>query len=392
MHIIILTQCFPPQRGGIENVMAALAQGLVDAGMQVTVLADGEDPAASSLPYTVQWFSGPKPWRRWRKKLALHNLLTQHTDLGIITDSWKSALTAGDCLSKQHKKIPLLCLAHGNDVLTQGSLRRQYRIVQGLSQATRIVAVSEHTAKLVQGLKLPERRINVIHSPVPEPPDPPSATKQQAEQLFVEGAPRLLTIARIEPRKGHDQVIHSLPSLVKSFPQLSYVIAGEGPDRSRLEKLCEQLNVQSYVHFIGPVDDPMKTALLQAAHLFVMPVRYDDSHHSIEGFGISYIEAAYQQLPVLGGDSGGVRDAVISGQTGLLCDGNNPLSVSAALQQCLYHMDEMRDMAKVAKQEALRKCHVATVVQQYIALLQQGARRSTQPEKHMGLHSVNEDF
>jgi len=129
----------------------------------------------------------------------------------------------------------------------------------------------------------------------------------------------LLTVARISERKGHDLVIKSLPQILRRYPNVMYLIAGKGPDETRLRKMCDELKVADNVRFCGLVPDKDLPDYYRLCDIYVMPNReIFDSTDSIEGFGISFIEASACGKPVVAGRSGGAAEAVAEGESGFL--------------------------------------------------------------------------
>src|SRR5262249_13231710 len=141
--------------------------------------------------------------------------------------------------------------------------------------------------------------------------------------------PVIATIARLEPRKGVDAVIRALPELRQHHPNCIYAIAGAGEDRARLEELAASLGVRDATVFLGRGSEGLKAALLASCDVFAMPVRREG--RSVEGFGISYSEAGWFGVPALAGRDGGAADAVLHGETGLVCDGSNQSEVTRSL-------------------------------------------------------------
>ena len=113
----------------------------------------------------------------------------------------------------------------------------------------------------------------------------------------------------------------TIKNLLPKFPNLKYVSIGDGEEKKNLERLKKELSLEKHVEFIFDSSEQEKVALLERSDVFVMPsVIYKKS---IEGFGISFIEAASYSKPSIGGIFGGEADAIKEGKTGYLCDGNN---------------------------------------------------------------------
>jgi phosphatidylinositol alpha-1,6-mannosyltransferase len=130
-------------------------------------------------------------------------------------------------------------------------------------------------------------------------------------------APVMLTVARLVPHKGQDVGIRVLASLTVEFPELRYVLVGEGHDEARLRALASELGVSDKVVFAGAISEEDLPEAYATATIYVGPSRVDNEIN-VEGFGISFLEASSSGLPVVAGDSGGVRSAVCEGETGFV--------------------------------------------------------------------------
>src|SRR5207244_13456776 len=138
----------------------------------------------------------------------------------------------------------------------------------------------------------------------------------------------LLSVGRLQRRKGHDVAIQAVAALRSRCPNVRYVIAGDGDERQRLERLVGEHHLEGRVLFAGIVADADLPAFYAACDVFLLPNRVDDG--DIEGFGIVFLEAAASGRPVIGGDSGGVPEAVERDVTGLLVDGASVEAVADA--------------------------------------------------------------
>ena len=360
--IVITTQCFPPDRGGIEALMGGLADTLHAKSHQVLVFADHihtRDAAERATPYSVRRFGGLKPLRRWLKARAVAAALRANKVEGVFADSWKSA----EMLPRL--TVPLAILVHGTEIPVQPSASKRRRIERTLARARSVIVNSAHTAAAVAPyLRDGMGRVRTIHPPIGPQIEPSESALSRARTFVHARAPVLLTIARLEERKGVDMVIHALPEIVKSYPQAVYVVAGPGDDRERLEKLARELGVGERVLFTGPVDGEPKAALYAIADLFVMPARRVGN--SIESYGIVYVEAGWYGVPSIAGRDGGASDAVLDGQTGLICDGADASDVARQINRALSDADLRRRLGEGAKQRSRGVAQWSETIRSYL--------------------------
>jgi phosphatidylinositol alpha-1,6-mannosyltransferase len=144
-------------------------------------------------------------------------------------------------------------------------------------------------------------------------------------------APLLLTVARLIPHKGQDVVLRVLATLKEEFPTLRYAMIGTGPDEARLRQLAEELDVFDRVIFAGPVSDDEVAEAYATSTVYVGLSRVDRAIDA-EGFGISFVEAGASGVPVIGGDSGGVRSAVRDGESGVIVPSQDVGAAAAAVR------------------------------------------------------------
>ncbi|MCI4665800.1 MAG: glycosyltransferase family 4 protein [Neomegalonema sp.] len=341
---LIATQCFPPTLGGIENYVGGLADALSQwGGGDVHVLADGvRRPEDLEKPYIVERFGGPKPMRRWWKRQAATRLLARGDCERIFVDSYKSIGVLPKRVS-----APVMCLAHGMEFPLSPRPEKARRIAERLSRANSVLANSNYTADLAAPYLSGSTQLRVVTPPMTPQPEPTQAAIAEVTALFLGAAPLIVTLARLEPRKGVDQLILALPQIAAKHPKAMLAVAGGGPDLPRLEELAREKGVAQRVRFMGRVTDDVKSALFANATLFAMPARREGA--SVEGFGIVYLEAAWHGAPALAGRDGGAVDAIRDGETGLLCDGADAQSVADALDDMLSTPDRLRAMREAAR-------------------------------------------
>lgn len=136
------------------------------------------------------------------------------------------------------------------------------------------------------------------------------------------GEIKFLTIGRLASRKNHKKIIEALHLLDDEIDDYVYIIIGDGPEYIELTKLVENLEMSSKVKFKGRVSEERKSCLLAEADYLLLPSIELKEEASVEGFGMVFIEANSHGIPVLGGESGGMPEAIIRGVTGEICDGS----------------------------------------------------------------------
>ena len=283
---IILTQCFPSRVGGIESVVSNLALSLGKKN-KVIILADRHHIFYDAIfdnkhkdNIVVRRYGGLKFFRRRRKIKELKLLIKSSQTKLVIADTWKSLELCIDYLITNN--ILTMCLAHGNELFSNKEYKKN-RIVSTLAKVSTIVANSNYTRELVKKLIQDKDQIKVIY------PGANDLRSIQAENFItIEGDPVLLTLARLDKRKGHAKIIEVLKKLILKFPKINYFIAGEGSEKSNLQKLVSVHNLEKNVHFTGIVNDSQKKYLFENVDLMIMPTLDESNSRSIEGFGISY--------------------------------------------------------------------------------------------------------
>ena len=147
----------------------------------------------------------------------------------------------------------------------------------------------------------------------------------------LQGRTVIMTMGRLackERYKGFDEILRALPELARAVPNLVYLIAGDGPDRARLEASIRERHFQSRVVFAGRIAEEEKPNLYRLADAYVMPSRG-------EGFGIVFLEAMGCGVPVVASKADGSREAVRNGELGILVNPDNLDEIVAGTLQAL---------------------------------------------------------
>jgi glycogen(starch) synthase len=212
-------------------------------------------------------------------------------------------------------------LALQTEVLPCQEGRTDTLLHRALASADWVVACAEAVlAQARAGAPGIARRSSVIRNAVDEPAVAPGPLPL--------AAPRLLSLGRLVPVKGHDLALSALAALRRRFPALRLVVAGDGSARVDLERQAAALGLEGAVDFLGWVDPARVPSLLNTATVVVIPSRR-------EGLPLVAVQAALMARPIVATRVGGLPEVVIDGETGLLVDPEDAPGLAAAIASLL---------------------------------------------------------
>ena len=363
--IIILTQCFPSKIGGIENLMFNLSYFL-SKNNKVIVLADQHNVIKDAVfdnkfknNFLVKRFGGIKYFRKRNKVKELEKIINFQDVKAIISDSWKSLEIPIQKI--KNKKLPSICLIHGNEIIIKNK-NHQQRIQNTLENVNKIVSNSEYTKNLLKKVNKKFNNVEVIHPGVSN-----FADIKEEELDLPDGQPTLLTLARLEKRKGHHFILYAVSNLKNDYPNIRYIIAGDGEEKDNLKSLIKKLGILKNVIFIGSINDAQKKYIFNKTDLMIMPTLDETNRLSIEGFGIAYIEAATFAIPSIATNFGGTNEAVIHNETGIVLEDINDLESS--IRELIVNKDKRELYGKNAKYRAVTELHWDNQVEKYLNLI-----------------------
>ena len=259
------------------------------------------------------------------------------------------------------KNVPTLCLAHGNELLFN-HVKKSQRIIQTIQKVSYIIANSQYTASLIAELMPKRKNINFVY------PGANDLRQIKADNFMqINGDPVLVTLARLEKRKGHAEILKAVKQLKLKFSSIQYIIAGEGPEKLRLQKLVKEYSLESNVSIVGIMNDSQKKYLFENTDLMVMPTLDEREKRSVEGFGISYLEAAFFGIPSIASKFGGSPEAVLHNQTGIVIDNFDHLYKT--IYNLLSNSNLRNHLGKQAQKRAIQDFRWETVVNNYLAPL-----------------------
>jgi glycosyltransferase involved in cell wall biosynthesis len=363
MNVLFLTHSFPRTKGDAAgSFILRLAVALRGEGVNVHVVA----PAGPGLPasdeidgISVDRFRyAPRRYEKlaytgnmasdvassWTAKFALVGFLgadflqsvraRRNFEPQVLHAHWWFPNGVVGTWLGGLSHLPLVTTLHGTDVRLArkvGVARPLFGHVLKHSAAVTTVSrwLKEETEELVSGVNA-----SVVPMPV-------------ATELFSPGDTRdgqsLLFVGRLTPQKGVEHLLHAM-SEMKNLVSLDVV--GDGPSRSSLEQLSRELGLEPRIRWHGQLQQSELPRFYQRAAAVVVP-------SADEGLGLVAVEALLCETPVVAFDSGGLRDVVQHGKTGLLVEPGNPTALASALDGLLALDGRGRDLGRAGRLYAL---------------------------------------
>ncbi|QPV64344.1 glycosyltransferase family 4 protein [Halosimplex litoreum] len=307
MDVLLVAPLFPPDTGGIQTVMKNFA---IHTNHSLTVLTEKDkgDPSLNSDATIVKRkFSGLRGRANVLRWIVRHQA---KFDL-IYFCSIMPFLSAP---ASRFKNV--VVHSHGREVIRN----RPFISKVGFAVATRsgvnFIAVSDWTKQALLDSGAERDRMQVIHNGTDYQRFATENSESNVEIPINDEMFTILTVSRLDPRKGHDIVLDAIAGV----SGVEYLIVGSGEQQSELQEKVQSLGIQNRVRFAGYVPDDELPAYYNLSDAFVMPARHIEETGNIEGFGISFLESNAAGTAVIGSDTGGIPSAIKDGKTGLLCE------------------------------------------------------------------------
>jgi len=362
---LIVTRNFPPDIGGMQSLMGGLSESLLNHGPVKVFTYEHQKSQIYDVKSTanIERVKGIKIFRKFRKANLINNFINSNSNIrALIVDHWKSL----ELIKIENlKKIKTFCLLHSKEINHDIGTSLNKRTIKSTNNADYIIANSNFTKKLATKVGIDSSKIHVIFPGIQRPAKIENIYKLQAEKYFTASFPKIITVSRLDKRKGHDKILMLIKNLKPKFPKIKYISIGDGDEKDNLLKLSKELNLDKEVVFLQNINFNLKEALVAESNLFLMPSRIEKK--SVEGFGISFIEAASHSVGSIGGKDGGAPDAIVHKETGLICDGNDLNSIYDSVIDFLKNENYLK-YGKNAK-EFSQKFYWEKVIKNYLKLI-----------------------
>jgi phosphatidyl-myo-inositol dimannoside synthase len=342
---LVTADSYLPHSGGSRVYYAALYKNLLVQYPDTVTLLTKKVPGWKEFDhqedaenFRIRRRFRPLPdWKYWQWPKAIPQfmhaagtLMAGHYDCLHCGDLFPQALN-GVWLRKMFR-LPLVIFCHGDEISQTDKRRYQPRVRDFIYQhADAIIAANQFACDGLKRIGIPEERVHKLTPGVDLGHFYPKPRRADLlERYGLEENKVLLTVARLVPRKGHKIVLQALPKVLHEVPNLKYLIAGEGPEKDRLQALAVELGVQHAVTFTGDIGHDQICDFYNLCDVFAMVNRLDEGG-DVESFGMVFTEANATGKPVIAGRSGGTAEAVLQGQTGFLVDPNSADEVASRL-------------------------------------------------------------
>lgn len=356
-RFLLLSDIFPPKTGGSGRWFWEIYSRLP---RDQFLVAAGEDSRANAFDRThdlrvirlplAMATRGLRPFANLK-----HYLNTAWRVRRLVKCEGIAAIHAGRNLPegfvaylvRRLTGTPYLCFVHGEDVGVSATSRELAWMTRRVfAGASLVVANSRNTQAILQNeWNLPETKLHLLYPGVDTRRFVPASYDESIRrELGWVDRTVLLTVGRLQKRKGHDMLIRALPAIRQRHPDVLYAIVGDGEERPYLQSLASEQGVPKHIQFLGEVGEEQLSRCYQQCDLFVLPNRAIG--RDVEGFGMVLLEAQACGKPVIAGDSGGTAETMNVPDTGRIVNCEEPEPLASAINELLDDPKRMEEMGR----------------------------------------------
>lgn len=367
--LLLITNFFPPQTGGIENYYFELCQALPPESIAVfanKAILNNEAREIPRTKFTLRYekfsYTSKYIWPKWIRLFFILPTIIKEIQPDIL---WVGEPLPTGVVVKMIAKfyrLPYMVSTHGADVINPQrqkgltGLRRIFLLKSVLINSQLVTTNTEFTRLVVSKLGVPRDRSIVIYpGPTNRPPENKKVSNKfikQIESLKEAGYRILLTVCRQEERKGVDQVIKALPQVWQELPKVAYISVGEGKYLNTLKKMANKVDKfvenRDRIIFSGFQSTDEVKRIYELSDIFIMLPR--NIKGLVEGFGIVYIEAGLFGKPVIGTKITGIPEAIKE-----LYEGNYSEATGLLVENSFSEKDIAKKILMLAKDQGLAK-------------------------------------
>ncbi len=364
--ITLITLEYPPDRGGIARYLGSLVEasgGAIRVIVPEGAKTDGPGRVDSAVFFRKQWPTWFPLIRLCRSisnrsysllagrsqgsahkgeggktpPLQIPTILVSHV-LPVGTAAWISRMLGGP---------EYAVLFHGTDIKRVEGMWKRWLLNRICRNAKAVFTNSRATTQDLRSI-VASIEVTVL---TPGVSREKYLTREEARARLGIGSDEsfVVSVCRLVPRKGIDFSLRAISKLQTHMP-VRYVVIGNGPDMERLEQVAKES--RTVVTWVLDADDEDMRVWLAASDVFCLPGR--NEKWDVEGFGISYLEAAAAGIPSVAGRSGGAAEAVVDGNTGLVVDPDSIHDIAEAIEKLLKQGELRKQLGENAKLRVLK--------------------------------------
>jgi len=355
---LLLNEAFPPEIGGVEEFLKNLCFFTNHRMDVLTEKTKGSESFDQSVPFNI-----------CRIRIIPHLGFVQYFFAGIslcrknrydfiFVGSFSPVFFVA-ALLKRIFKIPLVLLYHGFDLERQLQANSP-KAIKALQYCDLLITNSNYNFKRYSNLYPSSTQTKILNPGVDTNYFMPGDNLiEDLDWIKLPSKHRqvILSVGRLVKKKNHDLVLRCLPAVLKRFPELLFVIVGDGPQFHYLQELTFRLNLEKNVFFQGLVVGEKLVDLYNLCDIFVLPSkeRKMDNQGKIdaETFGIVFVEANACAKPVIGGDSGGIPDAIVNDVTGYLVNPSDENELAEKIIELLSDKEKAKRMGNAGRKRAI---------------------------------------
>lgn len=357
---LLITLEFPPQIGGVGNYLFNIVNYFPT--QDIVVLAEKTPtlpPFTNYKVYRKKLLTTFKfIWPKWIFLFFLAKKIIKKESIKYIQVSHALPVGTVALMIKKYLGLPYLVYTHGMDILLPQSSKRKTRLIKSIfNNADRVIANSRFTKDELLKLGVDDEKITIVHPCANSVPKKIDLKKQEeiVNKYHLQDKKMLFTVGRLVTRKGHDLVIKSLRKVIERFPNVVYLVSGDGPNKQNLINLTDAMNLSDKVIFLGEISDDDLQIFYRLCNIFIMPAREIKEKGDVEGFGLVFLEASLFAKPVIGGKSGGQPDAIEDGYSGLLVNPNDEYEIANTIIKLLESPELAEKLGQQGRQRVLEK-------------------------------------
>ncbi|MGD6795834.1 glycosyltransferase [Metabacillus indicus] len=367
--VLMISTEYPPNLiGGLGRHVHILVQALAEKKKTVILLTAAADPA-------LQGYENPAPFLHIFRLKPLHKtsnsleewvlnmnfafvqFLKRNRGLSFDLVHVHDWLTAGAGRSvREVWGVPLAATIHATEIGRNGPactpLQKHITMEEKrlVKESDRVIVCSQYMKKQAEDqLEMVPGKSAVIYNGInPLKSNMNDKNSKNKKPLFLSGEPYIFAAGRLVPEKGFGVLLAAMPEILKRFPEIRLIIAGDGPYRSEYEKLAKELNVQNHVIFLGFLDDAPLHIFFKNCEMTVVPSLY-------EPFGMISLESMAACKLTIASDTGGLKEIIRHRENGLLFERGNSEALTSAILEALTNKIWADRLAKEGLSDVSRR-------------------------------------